>query len=93
MLDKEHKKIIQKLPSFGQSACYQIKIMGRLDQSWTDRISGMRIEGVKEQDDKPVSILRGHLPDQAALAGILDTLYNMHFTILSVELVEDEDNK
>ena len=38
----------------------------------------------------PVSTLVGSVPDQAALSGVLETLYNMHLTLLSVEMLEGE---
>jgi hypothetical protein len=36
-----------------------------------------------------VTILEGHLPDQAALSGILNTLYEMHLPLLSVENLDE----
>jgi hypothetical protein len=36
----------------------------------------------------PVTTLRGELGDQAALAGVLNTLYEMHLTVLSVKRLE-----
>ena len=35
----------------------------------------------------PVTTLLGELPDQAALAGVLNTLYEMHLPVLLVERV------
>ena len=38
------------------------------------------------------SILIGELLDQAALAGVLDSLYELHFTLIAVErLAADEE--
>jgi hypothetical protein len=36
-----------------------------------------------------MTILIGHLSDQAALAGVMDALYNLHLPVLSVELLDD----
>ncbi len=35
-----------------------------------------------------VSTLTGELPDQTALAGVLNALYEMHLTVLSVEYLK-----
>ena len=37
----------------------------------------------------PVTTLCGELPDQAALAGVLNQLYLLRVTVLSVTRVED----
>jgi hypothetical protein len=36
-------------------------------------------------------MLEGNLRDQAALAGVLNTLYELHLTILSVKRLETDD--
>jgi hypothetical protein len=38
-------------------------------------------------DEGPVTTLVGMAPDQAALAGVLETIYEAHFTLLSVEML------
>jgi hypothetical protein len=38
----------------------------------------------------PVSILLGELVDQAALAGVLNTLYELHLPVLSVERLSEQ---
>jgi len=41
--------------------------------------------------DKPsVTIMVGHLTDQAALSGILNTLYELHMPLLTVENLDEE---
>jgi hypothetical protein len=38
-----------------------------------------------------VTVLEGWLPDQAALAGVLNTLYELHLPLLSVEILSYEE--
>jgi len=38
-----------------------------------------------------VTILIGQLQDQAELSGVLNTLYELHLPLLSVELLTDEN--
>jgi hypothetical protein len=33
-------------------------------------------------------VFEGHLPDQAALSGVLDMLYVHHLAVVSVELID-----
>ncbi len=83
----------KKIPGFDQRVCYRIKIQGKLDQSWVDRFYDMSVEVKHLGDSKYVSTLTGFLPDQAALSGLLNTLYDMHFTILSLDMVKSEEDK
>jgi hypothetical protein len=41
--------------------------------------------------DHPVTILSGELDDQAALAGVLNILYEMHLTVLMVKRMENSE--
>jgi hypothetical protein len=39
--------------------------------------------------DKKVTTLVGEMEDQAALAGVLNTLYELHLPLLSVEFLKE----
>jgi hypothetical protein len=69
---------------FDRPAIYQICVQGMIDLDWSDRLSGMTIDLVREEACPPVTTLQGKLSDQAALAGVLNTLYELHLPILSV---------
>jgi hypothetical protein len=71
-------------------ATYRIRIQGKLDESWLDRVGGMAISSDTTAGKLPVTILVGHLPDQAALSGVLNTLYEMHLPLLSVENLDEK---
>jgi hypothetical protein len=67
-------------------ARYRIRVNGYLHPSWSDRLAGMSITTTGEADEASESTLVGLLPDQAALMGVLDALYNYyHCPLLSVE--------
>ena len=74
-------------PQFDVPAIYRIRIKGYLDDSWSDRLGGMEIKVIEKAEDVPDTILVGWLPDQAALCGVLNALYNLNLTLLSVEQV------
>lgn len=66
---------------------YQIRVRGRLDPSWSDRMWGMTIETAttEDGDGSITTTLTGALPDQSALSGIVSALVDMHFPVLSVQ--------
>ena len=70
-------------------AVYQISVEGALDESWSDRLAGMRITPGEAEGD-PIITLIGRLRDQAELSGVLNTLYEMHMTILEVRRLAPE---
>lgn len=70
---------------FDSSAIYRIRAQGRIPAHWSDRLEGMAICLDAPANAPPTSTLEGELHDQAALAGVLQTLYEMHLPVLSVE--------
>ena len=78
--------------TFGGSGLYRIVVQGLLDPSDADRLGGMTITTHTDEGQPPISTLAGRLKDQAQLSGILNTLYEMHLTIVTVQaLGEGED--
>ena len=71
-------------------ATYRIRVQGRLDDTWADRLGGMAITADTAADKPSVTILVGHLSDQAALSGVLNTLYELHLPLLSVENLDEK---
>jgi hypothetical protein len=61
-------------------AVYRIKVQGVVPESWTDRLGAMGIVSVTSA----AATLEGRLPDQAALNGVLDTLYQLRLPLLEV---------
>ena len=74
---------------FEAPATYRIRVAGHLDGSWSDRLGGMVITRAFTADKQPMTILIGHLGDQAALSGVMNALYNLHMPVFSVELLDE----
>ncbi len=74
---------------FDQPATYQISVLGRIDPTMSDLLGGMTISPDTVEADHPVTTLYGELSDQAALAGVLNTLYELHLTVLMVKRLND----
>ena len=71
-------------------ATYQIEVQGHLKESWADLLAGMRITSRKISDQNTVTTLIGRVRDQAELSGVLNSLYDLHLSILKVEVVDRE---
>ena len=69
---------------------YKIRVQGRLDAKYSDELGGMTITSASDGENLPVTTLVGHLVDQAALSGVLNTLYELHLPLLSVENLDEQ---
>ena len=83
-MSKQQKTSQQKTPDREAPTIYRIQARGVLDQSWSDSAGGMDIV-IKHDDGESITNLTGELPDQAALSGVLNLLYDLGLTLISVE--------
>lgn len=75
---------------FQRPGNYRIRVIGCLDKSWSSRLGGFSISTDKRlNEEESVTELVGQVRDQAELSGILETLYDLHMTILLVECQAD----
>ena len=72
-------------PTMSGSATYRVRVRGRLDPSLSDRLEGMHIDTLTRDDGTAESVLEGRLADQAALTGVLNTLYELHLPVISAD--------
>jgi hypothetical protein len=63
--------------------CCTIRAGGTLEPAWSDRLGGMGIRATSARGG-PAIELSGRLPDQAALVGVLLSLYNLGLPLISV---------
>jgi hypothetical protein len=73
---------------FDHPATYKIIVQGKLAQTFSDRLEGMEIWEGRLARNTILTTLEGELSDQAALAGVLNTLYQLHLVVLSVECMD-----
>jgi len=83
------RRPMNRNPSTGKPASYEIQVQGRLDESWSNWFNGMTIASEGTGGDSPVTTLTGVVADQAALRGILERIWNLNLTLLSVHRVEE----
>ena len=65
---------------------YRIMVQGRLDEWWSDRLGGLKITIHTPQEDCTLTELSGEVLDQAALFGVLSTLYDLRLPFVSVDV-------
>ena len=70
---------------FDSPATYKIIVQGTIAPEMSDRVEGMTIQGGTQGRNNSITTLEGELSDQAALAGVLNTIYELHLLVLSVE--------
>ncbi len=61
-----------------------IEIKGILDKTMSEVLGGLSIRNSTISDKISISYVEGKVTDQAALIGIINTLFNMRFPIMNV---------
>jgi len=62
---------------------YHIKIKGYLKENWAKWLNGMVIS-IKNQNREKITTITVSIPDQAALRGIMNKLWDLNLTLISV---------
>ena len=64
-------------------------MLGRIDPTMSDLLGGMTICPDTVEAGHRSLLCDGELGDQSALAGVLNTLYELHLTVLTVKRLND----
>ena len=72
-------------------AIYRVCVCGELSPRWNDGLESFNLTEKAGEDGRRDTILVGRLSDQVALSGLLNTLYELHLPLLSVECLRAED--
>ena len=64
---------------------YEIIVMGALDSGWSDWFQDLEVSAKTHVDGVIMTTLIGPVNDQAALRGILNKLWDLNLTIVSVK--------
>lgn len=70
---------------FDGPAIYKITVQGLISKRLSENFAGMQITTEQQKNSGPITILTGRVQDQAELAGVLNSLYETHVSIISVE--------
>ena len=74
---------------FSSPGYYRIQVQGYLQSHWNKRFGEMRVLSPPRELDSAITVLQGRVSDQAELSGILNTLYELHLPLLSVQYMGD----
>ncbi|MBN1148674.1 MAG: hypothetical protein JXA78_15550 [Anaerolineales bacterium] len=75
----------------GEQAWYWIRVQGELDSDWSNWFNGMTVE--LESEEPAVSLLIGEVADQASLRGLLNRIWDLNLSLISLNRVGDDPNK
>jgi hypothetical protein len=68
----------------------RIRVRGKLDSDLARRLDGLNLSEEFATEDLPISVLVGRLIDEAAISGLLNSLYELHLLVISVECLDVE---
>ena len=71
------------IPMYGT----EIHIKGKIDPSWSDWFGELQVEDWASNE----TLLRGELPDMAAVYGVISRLGSLGISLISVNCVEEMD--
>jgi hypothetical protein len=74
---------------FDKPGVYQVRIKGRLDQSWSEWFDGLNI--YPQADNQ--TLLTGSVADQMALHGLLTKIRDLGLPLVSVNHVEPDSKE
>jgi hypothetical protein len=63
---------------------YEIKVRGELDGAWAGTFEGMTLAVEVPEGREPITTLSGPVADQSALRGMLNRLWDLNLTLISV---------
>ena len=70
-------------------AIYRIRVRGKLDATLARRLDGLNLSEESSSGEVPACVLVGRLRDQAALVGLLNSLYELHLPLVSIDCLDD----
>jgi hypothetical protein len=82
--DEDNKQYQGVVATGSQESNFEILVKGHLDESWSDWLGGLEVKLLENGE----MILTGQIGDQAALMGILNKLYGLNLTLLSVNEIK-----
>jgi hypothetical protein len=78
---------------FSAPGDYRIEIQGDVPSNWSDRFGGMKLFASSLNDEtNKVTFLQGKVRDQSELSGILNSIYELHLSLLSVQYLGSDSS-
>lgn len=77
--------MVQQKLTMHETAVYRIRFQGAFDESWLECLSADWTIQFNDESTAVTTTITGVLRDQAALIGLLSSLYNVGLPLLEVE--------
>jgi hypothetical protein len=74
-----------------QQLAYTIKLHGHLDESWSVWFEDMQMIAEIDGNGRPITVIEGYVPDQAALRGVINRIWDLKLTLISVSTIDQDD--
>jgi len=87
--DEFNKKRQEEFPTGAHGSLFEIHVKGQLDETWSDWLEGLEVKLLENGE----MILSGNIGDQAALMGVLNKLYGLNLTLLSVNRIKKQKER
>jgi hypothetical protein len=71
--------------AFDSPGRYVIFVRGEVPARWSERMDDVTAHPLRGRGDPEITVLECEFVDQAALTGVLNMLYELHLTLLSVQ--------
>ena len=81
---------ISKQPK--ESSLYRLVVQGELNDSWSDWLGDVRLERINRIHASSQTTIFSEIPDQAALRGLLNKIWDLNLTLVSVNRQEKISN-
>ena len=72
---------------------YTIRVEGRVRQEWSEWFNDLTITVVDDEEGGPVTWLVGTVKDQAELRALLNKIWNLNLTLISVQRIYPESKE
>ncbi len=72
-------------PNLDQPALYEIEVVGRLSENWSEHFGGMSISTQARDHGQVITCISGPVADQAGLHGLLRSIRDLGLPLLRVE--------
>jgi hypothetical protein len=73
---------------------YQIRVQGWIGERWANWFDGLAMDHQGTEDASPITVLTGRVVDQAALRSLLNRMWDLNLTVISLTRIEaDADQR
>lgn len=77
-----------------EPSAYQIRVQGWIADRWAGWFAGMAMTTAQAgASGAPITTLTGIMPDQAALRGVLNKIWDLNLMLISVAPLDDLDEE